>query len=104
MISEADAKRIYPRNTEVIRKGDRRWKSDAGPELAMAAADPRLESTLLTAHAHRPRDLELHQALPPLDDLEVGTLFYVTSGRDVIVYEARATGWHKRYTERNGAL
>lgn len=104
MISEADAKRLYPRNTEVIRKGDRRWKSDAGRELEMAATVPGLESDILTRSTHRPRPEVSHPDLPEIQCVDCGTLLAVEVGRDVIVYEAREKGWHKRYTERNGAL
>jgi hypothetical protein len=105
MISESDAKRLYPRNTEVIRKGDRRWKSDAGRELEMAATVPGLESDILTRSTHRPHADEAPQGLlPGLGQVALGSLHAVQRGRDLIWYEARAGGWHKRFTERNGAL
>lgn len=104
MISERDAKRIYPRSTEVIRKGDRRWKSDAGRELELAATVPGLESDILTRSTRRPRAVAIDGGLPTLEGIEIGTLYHHVSGRDVIVYEARVSGWHRRYTEKNAAL
>lgn len=107
MISERDAKRLYPRDTKVVRKGDREWKSDAGPELELAERVPGLESDILTRSTHRPRyhhEDPYLEDLPSLDGIEVGTMYGAECGRDIIWYEARATGWHRRYKEKNGAL
>ena len=109
MIHESQIKKFYPSDTQVIRKGDRGWTSDADRQREAAATGP------LTFHNgdKRPwatravRDHgEFLEYVGSLDhEFEVGDRYRWVEHPDHLVYEYRGEGhWRFAFRERNANL
>lgn len=109
MIEERAAREHYsPGTTEVIRKGDPRWRSDHperrgekhvyNPTSAMTAGIQRRSAA--------EKDLSALDELT--DTAPVGSRISIPNGRDLVTVELRENAdgryWHTCFTQKNGAL
>jgi hypothetical protein len=112
MIHKSQAHKYYDRNTKVIHKGERGWKSDAAREIEMAERTPGLESTVVTKSTHRPRYEDsymdyLYEVLDSLSESERAELdgeIQIAVGNDVVKFVERDGVWKRRWVHRGGAL
>lgn len=123
VISKRQAEKVYPRNTEVIRRGDSRWTSDNHQEGRLGERYGLNPTSLMEQKILQHRSDELDERLlPSVSDYEPGDLVEVplndrdlvamrlvevserTVGGDGDEYDRVRKYWKRAYIARNAAL
>jgi len=121
VIRKQDAHKVYPRNTEVIHKGDPRWRSDRENWKGQGLKEDNEYRMASQRHMSNPlsvMDGKIRQAaarevdyskLPPTGECELGeiALLPMANGRDMMAFrlvDDERRRWKYAYTMKNGAL
>lgn len=123
MISENDAKKLYPRHTEVVRRGDRKWTSDRNHDKesklkSLGATESKAHQKLQSSRYHMnplslinagiaQRERAALPELPDLDELGHGDEYIQVEGRDRVCYRVCDYGhgksWRRAWVSKGGA-